>query len=149
MSAEPRVAPVAPVSGSTVAAPYPQSAQAWYLVFVLLLFYIFSFIDRQIISMLVEPLKRDMHLSYTQIGLLQGFAFVVFYTLFGIPIGRLADRMNRKTIIAAGVLIWSLMATCCGLARTTMQLFLAGVASGSARRRSRRRRRMAATANWQ
>jgi MFS family permease len=130
MSAEPRVTPAPAAVDSPAAVPYPGAGQAWYLVFVLLLFYIFSFIDRQIISMLVEPLKRDMGLSYTQIGLLQGFAFVVFYTLFGIPIGRLADRMNRKMIIAAGVLIWSIMATCCGLARTTTQLFLARIGVG-------------------
>jgi MFS family permease len=132
MSAEPRVphAEPATVSGTPVALSRPGEAQAWYLVFVLLIFYIFSFIDRQIISMLVEPMKRDLGLSDTQIGLLQGFTFAVFYTLFGIPIGRLADRMNRKTIIAAGVFIWSLMATFCGLARTTVQLFLARVGVG-------------------
>ena len=71
--------------------------QGWYLVFTLLIFYIFSFIDRQIISLLVEPIKRDLQVTDTQIGLLQGLAFAIFYTLFGIPIGRLADRMNRKT----------------------------------------------------
>lgn len=114
--------------------PYPASAQAWYLVFVLLVFYIFSFIDRQIISLLVEPIKRDLHVSDTLIGLLQGAAFAVFYTLFGIPIGRLADRMNRKTIIAAGVIAWSVMATWCGLAKNWTQLLLAraGVGVGEA-----------------
>lgn len=114
--------------------PYPASAQAWYLVFVLLLFYIFSFIDRQIISLLVEPIKRDLQVTDTQVGLLQGFAFALFYTFFGIPIGRLADRMNRKSIVAAGVIAWSLMATCCGLARNWLQLCLAraGVGVGEA-----------------
>jgi MFS family permease len=114
--------------------PYPASAQAWYLVFVLLLFYIFSFIDRQIISLLVEPIKRDLQVSDTQIGLLQGLAFAIFYTLFGIPIGRLADRMNRKAIVAAGIVAWSLMATFCGLAKNWTQLCLAraGVGVGEA-----------------
>ena len=112
------------------AVPYPASAQAWYLVFVLLLFYIFSFIDRQIISLLVEPIKRDLQVTDTQIGLLQGFAFAIFYTLFGIPIGRLADRMNRKSIIAVGVVVWSLMATLCGLAKNFWQLFLARIGVG-------------------
>lgn len=114
--------------------PYPAASQAWYLVFVLLIFYIFSFIDRQIISLLVEPIKRDLQVSDTLIGLLQGAAFAIFYTLFGIPIGRLADRMNRKSIIAVGVIAWSVMATCCGLARNYAQLMLAraGVGVGEA-----------------
>jgi MFS family permease len=121
-----------PTLASTV--PYPASAQAWYLVFVLLVFYIFSFIDRQIISLLVEPIKRDLQVSDTQIGLLQGFMFALFYTFFGIPIGRLADRMNRKKIIAAGVIAWSLMATWCGLAKSWTQLLIAraGVGVGEA-----------------
>jgi MFS family permease len=102
----------------------------WYLVFTLLLFYIFSFIDRQIISLLVEPIKRDLQVSDTQIGLLQGLAFALFYTAFGIPIGRLADRMNRKTIIGAGVVIWSLMAALCGMAKNFWQLFLARIGVG-------------------
>ena len=115
-------------------APYPASTQAWYLVFVLLVCYIFSFIDRQIIALLVEPIKRDLQVSDTQIGLLQGLAFALFYTFFGIPIGRLADRMNRKTIIAAGVIAWSVMATWCGLAKNWTQLVIAraGVGVGEA-----------------
>ena len=104
--------------------------RAWRLVITLLIFYIFSFIDRQIISLLVEPIKRDLQVSDTQIGLLQGLAFALFYTLFGIPIGRLADRMNRKKIIAAGVVIWSLMAALCGMARNFGQLFLARIGVG-------------------
>jgi len=104
--------------------------QGWYLVVTLLIFYIFSFIDRQIISLLVEPIKRDLQVSDTQIGLLQGFAFAIFYTFFGIPIGRLADRINRKKIIAVGVVIWSLMAALCGLARNFTQLFLARIGVG-------------------
>jgi MFS family permease len=104
--------------------------QAWYLVFTLLIFYIFSFIDRQIISLMVEPIKRDMHVTDTDIGWLQGLAFAIFYTLFGVPIGWLADRFNRKGIIAAGVFIWSIMATLCGLARTFGQLFMARIGVG-------------------
>jgi MFS family permease len=116
------------------AVPYPASAQAWYLVFVLLIFYIFSFIDRQIISLLVEPIKRDLNVSDTQVGLLGGLTFALFYTFFGIPIGRLADRMNRKSIIAFGVIAWSVMATWCGLAKNWTQLVLAraGVGVGEA-----------------
>jgi MFS family permease len=119
---------------SAVLAPAAAAAQAerqgWYLVFTLLLFYIFSFIDRQIISLLVEPIKRDLQVTDTQIGLLQGIAFAIFYTFFGIPIGRLADRMNRKTIVGAGVVVWSVMATLCGLAKNFTQLFLARIGVG-------------------
>ena len=79
--------------------------QGWYLVVTLLIFYIFSFIDRQIISLLVEPIKRDLQVSDTQIGLLQGFAFAIFYTFFGIPIDRLADRLNHKKIITTSVIV--------------------------------------------
>jgi MFS family permease len=102
----------------------------WYLVFTLLIFYMFSFIDRQIMSLLVEPIKRDLQISDTQMGLLGGFAFAIFYTFFGIPIGRLADRVNRKSIIAVGVVVWSIMATLCGLARNFWQLFAARVGVG-------------------
>ena len=112
------------------ATPYPTSGEAWYMVFVLMVFYVFSFIDRQIISLLVEPIKRDLQITDTQIGLLQGFSFALFYCFLGVPIGWLADRKNRKSIIAAGVVIWSVMATLCGLAKNFSQLFLARVGVG-------------------
>ena len=95
-----------------------------------MIFYIFSFIDRQIIALLVEPIKRDLHVSDTQLGLLQGISFAILYCTLGVPIGWLADRKNRKSIIAAGVIIWSLMATFCGLARNFTQLFLARIGVG-------------------
>ncbi len=110
--------------------PYPSSKQAWYLVFTLLFFYIFSFIDRQILALLIGPMKRDLAITDAQMGLLGGFAFALLYTFLGIPIGRLADRMNRKSIIAAGVIVWSAMATLCGLARTFWQFFFARVGVG-------------------
>lgn len=118
-------APSAPV-----APPYPSSGQAWYLVAVLSLFYVFSFIDRQIISLLVEPIKRDMGMTDTEVGLLQGISFALFYCLFGILIGRLADVKNRKAIISIGVIIWSVMAALCGLAKTAWQLVAARVGVG-------------------
>ena len=117
----------APATGGI---PFPTSGQAWYLVFVLLIFYIFSFIDRQILSLLVGPMKRDLEITDEQMGLLGGFAFALFYTVLGIPIGRLADRMSRKSIIAVGVVVWSLMASLCGLARTFWQFFAARVGVG-------------------
>ena len=112
------------------AVPYPSSGQAWRLVFTLLFFYIFSFIDRQILALLIGPMKRDLEIMDWQMGLLGGFAFAIFYTLLGVPIGRLADRMNRKWIIGVGVVVWSAMATLCGLAKTFWQFFAARVGVG-------------------
>jgi MFS family permease len=111
-------------------ASYPSSFAAWYSVAVLMLMYVFSFIDRTTISLLVEPMKRDLQISDTQIGMLQGLAFALLYTFLGLPIARLSDRHSRRAIIAAGVFIWSIMATLCGLARTAGQLFMARVGVG-------------------
>ena len=71
---------------------YPDPGYAWYVVVILTIAYVFSFLDRQILSLLVEPIKADLGISDTQMSLLQGLAFGIFYTLLGIPIGRLADR---------------------------------------------------------
>lgn len=119
-----------PVKAEEAAAPYPSSGRAWYMVATLMIFYVFSFIDRQVIAFLIAPMKRDMLLTDTQVGLIQGFGFAVLYTFLGLPIGRLADRVNRRSIIAGGVLVWSFMATACGLARTGVQLFLTRVGVG-------------------
>src|SRR5712692_5526989 len=107
---------------------------AWYVVCVLALLYALSFISRQIFSLLVGPLRRDLHISDTQISLLQGLSFALFYTFFGIPIGRLADIHSRRLIIALGMLLWSLLTAGCGLAQTFVQmLFLRmGVGVGEA-----------------
>lgn len=107
---------------------------AWYAIFVLTLANISSFIDRQILSLLVKPIKNDLHLSDTQMSLLMGLSFALFYTLFGMVIGRLADRNNRRNIIIAGVSAWSLMTTLCAGVGTYFQFFLArmGVGVGEA-----------------
>jgi MFS family permease len=112
------------------ASSYPTSFAAWYSVAVLMLMYIFSFIDRTTISLIVEPMKRDLQISDTQIGMLQGLAFALLYTFLGLPIARLSDRHSRRAIIAGGVFIWSIMATLCGLARTALQLFIARIGVG-------------------
>jgi MFS family permease len=118
------------VAGSSNSSAYPSSFAAWYSVAVLMLMYIFSFIDRTTISLIVEPMKRDLQISDTQIGMLQGLAFALLYTFLGLPIARLSDRHSRRAIIAGGVLIWSIMATACGLARTALQLFVARIGVG-------------------
>jgi MFS family permease len=117
-----------PISGDST--PYPSSFAAWYSVAVLMLMYIFSFIDRTTISLIVEPMKRDLQITDTQIGMLQGLAFALLYTFLGLPIARLSDRYNRKAIIAAGVFVWSVMASLCGVARTAVQLFIARIGVG-------------------
>lgn len=109
---------------------YPNPAYAWYVVVILFLAFVVSFIDRQIISLLVDPIKADLGISDTQIGLLQGFAFTLFYTFAGIPLGRLADRKNRKVIIAVGMFLWSLMTALCGLAKNFTHLFIARIGVG-------------------
>jgi MFS family permease len=115
---------------SNADAPYPDRKYAWYVVVVLFIAYTSSFIDRIIMSLLVEPIKRDLVLSDTQFSLLHGFAFAIFYTLMGLPLGRLADRANRRRIISWGVFLWSLMTAFCGLARSFSQLFLMRIGVG-------------------
>ena len=103
---------------------------AWYVVAVLMFAYMVAFVDRQILSLLVQPIKRDLGVTDTQIGLLAGFAFAIFYSVLGVPIARLADRTNRKTLITVGVVLWSVMTAACGLTKTYWQLFLMRVGVG-------------------
>jgi MFS family permease len=120
-------------------APGRQSAAAnlryaWYVVFALTAIYMLSFVDRQILSLLVGPLKRDLHISDTRVGLLQGLAFGIFYTFMGLPLGRVADKYNRRNLIATGVVLWSFFTSLCSMARSFWSLFLArmGVGVGEA-----------------
>src|ERR1700686_985385 len=113
---------------------YPSPRYAWYVVAVLTLVYVFSFIDRQILSLLVRPLRRDLGISDTEVSLLMGFGFAVFYTFCGIPLGRLADTRSRRSIIAAGLVAWSFFTSMCGLAKNFGQMLLwrTGVGVGEA-----------------
>ena len=109
----------------------PATAPAgWYTVGVLTVAYVFSFIDRSILTLLVGPIRADLGISDTQISLLHGLAFAIFYTFLGIPIASLADRHNRRNLIAVGVAFWSLATAACGLTRNFWQLFLARVGVG-------------------
>jgi len=119
---------------SAAAPPYPRASHAWYVVGVLTLACVFSFIDRQILSLLVEPIEADLGISDTRRSLLPGLSFAIFYTLLGIAIARFADASSRRPIIAAGIFLWSLMTVLCGVSRTVWQLFLArmGVGVGEA-----------------
>jgi len=113
---------------------WPRPAAAWYMVGVMMIAYILSFIDRVILGLLVGPIRADLGISDTQMSLLYGFVFAVFYTLIGVPIAWAIDRFNRRNIIAASVALWSLMTMLCGVARNFTQLALAriGVAIGEA-----------------
>jgi MFS family permease len=103
---------------------------AYFALTILTIAYVFSFIDRQILSLLVEPMKEDLGISDVQVSLLQGMAFALFYTFMGIPIARLADASNRRWLITAGIAVWSLMTCLCGIARSFTTLFLARVGVG-------------------
>ena len=101
-----------------------------YVLGVLVLVYVFNFLDRQILSILAERIKVDLGVSDAELGFLYGTAFAVFYALFGIPLGRLADVWNRRTLIATGLAFWSLMTAVSGLARTFPQLAAARIGVG-------------------
>ena len=105
-------------------------AYEWYVVAVCMLAYIFSFIDRQILALMIEPIKHDMQLSDTQFSLLHGLAFSLFYAFMGMPIAYLADRFSRPKIIAVGVVVWSLMTAACGLSKNFLHMFLARIGVG-------------------
>lgn len=108
------------------------SAQTRTMLWVLLIVYIFNFLDRQIVNILAEPIKADLGLSDTQLGLLAGPAFAVFYAVLGIPIARYADRdgTNRVRLISLALAIWSAMTAVCGLAQNFFQLLLARIGVG-------------------
>lgn len=106
-------------------------AYPWFVVAVLMLAYVVSFIDRQIMALLIEPIRADLDINDTQFGLLHGVAFALFYAVLGIPIASLSDRRSRPLIIAAGVLFWSLATAACGLARHFVPLLLARVCVGA------------------
>lgn len=101
-----------------------------YVMFILVVVYTFNFIDRQIVGILAVPIKADLGLSDTQLGLMGGLAFALFYTGLGIPVAMLADRWKRTWIITAALTTWSAMTAVCGLAQNFWQLFLGRVGVG-------------------
>jgi len=105
-------------------------AYAWYALFVLVLVYIINFIDRQILSILVPEIKRDLQVTDAQIGFLYGTAFAVFYALFGIPLGRLADSWYRGRLMAMGLALWSSMTAFSGFANSFGMLAAARIGVG-------------------
>jgi MFS family permease len=110
---------------AVVGGPY-----AYYVLGVLFVVYIFNFIDRQILAILLQPIKEDLKISDTALGFLTGFAFAVFYTFAGLPLARLADRWVRRSLIAISIAIWSVMTATSGLARGFTDLALARIGVG-------------------
>jgi MFS family permease len=124
------VASAAPTSAPGSGPAFPAEGRGWYVVFVLCLCNIVAFTDRQIINLLVDDIKADLLVTDTQISLLQGLAFALFYALLALPLGRLADGGNRRLLITAAILIWTGATVACGLADSFTELFLARMLVG-------------------
>lgn len=119
-----------PPDALVMAKGYDQPRTRYYVLGLLTLVYSVNFIDRQLLSILQEPIKREMGLSDGQLGLLTGFAFAMFYVIAGLPIARYADRGNRRNIVAVSLGVWSLMTALCGLAQNYVQLLVARIGVG-------------------
>jgi MFS family permease len=129
--ADASTAEVVALEAAPVAArSYPPAIQGWYAVFALGLAVMVNFLDRGIFTLLVKPIKADLHLSDVQMSLVMGFAFTFFYAILGLPVARLVDRGNRKRIMAVGIAIWSAMTALCGFAANFWHLFAGETTSG-------------------
>ena len=122
-----RSSPVLPA----IAAPlWPSAARAWIFVILLMVANAVAVLDRVVVGLLVQPIEHDLGIGDDAMGLLQGFAFSIFYGGLGIPIGMLADRANRRSIVALGIGLWSLATAACGFANSFAMLFLARIGVG-------------------
>jgi MFS family permease len=111
-------------------ADYPRRGYAWTVVAILIATAVLSYTDRQVLSLLVDPIRADLGISDTEISLLLGTAFAVVYGIAGLPLGYLADRTSRRNLIFCGVLVWSVGTLACGLAQSFGQLFAARLVVG-------------------
>jgi MFS family permease len=118
-----------PVAAAADAGSGP-SARRYYVLALLTAVYALNFLDRTIFNVLIEPIKKEFSLSDTTMGLLAGFGFVLFYSLLGIPIARIADRLNRRNIVALAFAFWSAMTFLCGMASSVGALALARIGVG-------------------
>ncbi len=119
------------LAAAGVAAPYPAPAVAWYATVMLAFLYWLSILDRFIISLVVDPIKRDLGISDVQFGILHGTAFAIAFAVFGLIAGVLADRCSRRWVIFAGVTVWSLATAACGMAQNFWHMLLARVGVGA------------------
>src|SRR5438876_7027498 len=117
------------VTASTDAVARP-AGRRYYVLGLLTVVYALNFLDRTIFNVLIEPIKKEFALSDTTMGLLAGFGFVLFYSLLGIPIARVADRLNRRNIVAIALAFWSVMTFLCGMASSVATLALARIGVG-------------------
>lgn len=121
----------ASVSGAGSGAEFRASnAYRRYVVWLLFVIYVFNYVDRQILSIVLEPIKQEFDLHDWQLGLLSGLAFAAFYSTLGIPIARLADTRSRVNIITASILVWSAFTVVSGLARNFWHLLFARIGVG-------------------
>lgn len=118
-------------SSSPSTGQWPSPASAWYAAIILMLANTLAFVDRQALALLVEPIKNDLQVSDTAMSLLYGLSFTLFYVAVGIPVARLADRSNRRNIVALAVFVWSGMTALCGFAKSFPLLFAARVGVGA------------------
>src|SRR5271170_1971130 len=118
---------LAPQTGAHARAPAVPSMRRYYVLGVLTAVYALNFLDRTIFNVLIEPIKKEFLLTDTTMGLLAGFGFVLFYSLLGIPIARVADRLNRRNIVALAFAFWSAMTFLCGAAQSVATLALARI----------------------
>ncbi len=110
--------------------PYPSSRRAWTAVLILFATAVLAYTDRQVMSLLVDPIRHDLHVDDTGMSLLLGLAFAMVYGVAGLPLGVLADRMSRRNLLAAGVAVWSVGTLMCGLAPSFGVLFAARIVVG-------------------
>ena len=115
-------------TANTASTPTP--LYSWYVLTLLLAAYTFNWMDRYVLVILIEPIKRSLHLSDTELGLITGFAFAMIYSVAGIPIARLADRRSRRSIVALGLTVWSTMTIASGFARSALHLVCARLGVG-------------------
>jgi len=121
---------LAPRIADQADAPAGSATRRYYVLALLTIIYALNFLDRTIFNVLIEPIKKEFTLSDTAMGLLAGFGFVLFYSLLGIPIARVADRLNRRNIVALAFAFWSAMTALCGMASSVASLTLARIGVG-------------------
>jgi MFS family permease len=121
---------VTAATDTPAAAPVRARPYAYVVLGVLLIVYILNYLDRQLVSILVEPIRKELGFTDTQLGLITGLVFAAFYSICGVPVAWMADRMNRVRIVAVACGLWSLFTGACGLAGSFAQLALARVGVG-------------------